>query len=147
VGPKGRSGEAGFPAEHAHGATGHPDWARPQTEAERGMAAWVEDALRGARAERKVVIGHHPLWSAVGGKHAESAALRDMILPALCRYADAYFAGHEHTLEVHTYDCDEPGTDRKSVVQVVSGAAGKQRTINPAYRDRQLASVPRLATL
>src|SRR5690606_29017600 len=70
-----------------------------------------------------------------------------MILPALCRYADAYFAGHEHTLEVHTYDCDEPGTARPPLLQVVSAAAGKQRTINPPYRARQLASVPRLAPL
>ena len=145
--PKVRIGEDGVPVEDADETTGRPEWTRPQTEAERGMAAWLEDALRDSRADWKVVIGHHPLWSAVGGKHAESAALREMILPALCRYADAYFAGHEHTLEVHTYDCDEPGPARPPLVQVVSGAAGKQRTINPAYRDRQLAAVPRLATL
>lgn len=141
-----RIGEDGLPVEGEDETAGHRDWARPQTDAEREMAGWLEDALRNSRAEWKVVIGHHPLWSAVGGKHAESEALRELILPALCRYADAYFAGHEHTLEIHTYDCDEPGEARPPLLQVVSGAAGKQRTINPAYRDRQLAAVPRLAT-
>ncbi len=144
--PKVSVGEHGEAVEDDDARIDTPEWARPQDAAERAMAAWLDDSLRRSHARWKLVTGHHPLWSAVGGKHAESEALRTLILPSLCRYADAYFAGHEHTLELHAFDCADDGAARPPLVEVVSGAAGKQRTINPAYRDRQLAETPGLAT-
>ena len=68
--------------------------------------------------------------------------LRRLILPALCRYADMYLAGHEHTLELYTDDCkDVPEAEgRPPLPQLVSGAAGKQRPLNSNFTRHQLAA-------
>ena len=113
-------------------------------DAPEGMAQWLESALRESTARWKIVIGHHPLWSSGGSKFEEAAMLRRLILPALCRYADAYFAGHDHSLEVHTDDCSTAGLRRGAapLLQVVSGAAAKQRGVNRAFADWQARSYP-----
>ena len=72
-----------------------------------------------------------------------------MIESSLCRYADAYFAGHEHTLELHQQDCG-PALGTASGIplpQIVSGAAGKTREINNAFKTQQLIENPQLDTL
>jgi 3',5'-cyclic AMP phosphodiesterase CpdA len=123
-------------------------WAVPQSDAERSMVKWLEDALRGSKARWKIVIGHHPLWSTAGSKFEQAHALRRLILPTLCRHADLYLAGHEHTLEVHTDDCsqtDAGGGD--PLPQVVSGSAAKMRPTNSAFIRNQLATYPQLRTL
>ena len=124
-------------------------WARPQDDAERRMAQWLEESLRASRARWKIVIGHHPLWSSAGSKFEQARALRRMILPALCRYADLYLAGHDHTLELHTDDCAGSGAPAgmEPLPQLVSGAGGKQRGINRLFRDNQLRLYPQLRTL
>jgi tartrate-resistant acid phosphatase type 5 len=75
--------------------------------------------------------------------------MRRLILPTLCRHADLYLAGHEHTLEVHTDSCkDVPeARGRPPLPQVVSGAAGKQRPLNTAFARHQLAANPELKSL
>jgi tartrate-resistant acid phosphatase type 5 len=110
-------------------------WARPSTEAERGMAAWLEAALADSKARWKIVIGHHPIWSSGGTKFEEARVLRRLILPALCRHADLYFAGHEHSLEVLTDDCSAAGVEagRPPLVQIVSGVAARPRPLDPAF--------------
>ena len=119
------------------------EWARPSTPEERNMAQWLEEALRTSKAKWKFVIGHHPIWSSGGGKFEEARELRRLILPALCRYADAYFAGHDHTQEVHTDDCSGTGVaGAPPLLQVVSGTGAKQRGINSSfirYQDRSYA--------
>lgn len=123
-------------------------WAVPQTDAERNMVAWLEDSLRSSKARWKIVIGHHPLWSAAGSKFEQAHALRRLILPTLCRYADIYLAGHEHTMEVHTDDCSQTDAGaRDPLPQIVSGSAAKMRPINSAFIRNQLASYPQLRTL
>ena len=124
-------------------------WAAPQTEAERNMVAWLEAGLASSKARWKIVIGHHPLWSTAGSKFQQAKSLRRLILPALCRYADLYLAGHEHTLEVHTDDCSAalPGTDVTPLTQVVSGSASKMRPTNSAFIREQLKAHPGLSTL
>jgi tartrate-resistant acid phosphatase type 5 len=122
-------------------------WAAPQTEAERNMVAWLEDALANSRARWKIVIGHHPLWSTAGSKFEQAKVLRRLILPALCRHADLYLAGHEHTLEVHTDDCTGATNKRAPLPQVVSGSAAKMRPINSAFMRHQLQANPQLRTL
>jgi 3',5'-cyclic AMP phosphodiesterase CpdA len=124
-------------------------WSLPQTEEERGMVAWLEQSLAQSPARWKIVIGHHPLWSSAGSKFQQARALRGLILPALCRHADMYLAGHEHTLEVHTDACkDVPEARGKPpLAQVVSGAAGKQRPLNTAFTRHQLAANPELSSL
>ncbi len=123
-------------------------WAAPQTEAERNMVAWLDEALASSRARWKIVIGHHPLWSSAGSKFEQARALRRLILPTLCRYADLYLAGHEHTLEVHTDDCSKATaqSDLEPLPQIVSGAAAKMRPINTAFMRNQMESNPELHT-
>jgi tartrate-resistant acid phosphatase type 5 len=127
-----------------------PDaWAKPSNDAERGMQQWLDDALRSSTARWKIVIGHHPLWSSSGGKFEQARALRRLVLPTLCRYADAYLAGHEHTLEVHTDDCSQglgQATD-VPLLQVVSGAGAKQRGVNRLFAARQLRKYPQLRSV
>jgi tartrate-resistant acid phosphatase type 5 len=124
-------------------------WSMPQTDEERGMAAWLEKSLAESPARWKIVIGHHPLWSSAGSKFQQARALREIILPALCRHADLYLAGHEHTLEAQTDDCravpDAAG--RPPLGQVVSGAAAKQRPLNTAFARHQAGNNPQLTAL
>jgi hypothetical protein len=117
-------------------------WADPVGE-ERQMLRWLEQALADSDARWKIVIAHHPLWSSSGSKHEESKVLRELLMPVLCRYADAYLVGHDHTLELHSDDCRAAGEEYADVpplVQVVSGAAGKQRPVHTpfmAWQDRE----------
>lgn len=123
--------------------------AQQQTDAERGQARWLEQALATSTARWKIVVGHHPLWSTAGSKFAQARALRALVLPALCRYADLYLAGHEHTLEVHLDDCRKAlaGEPVPPLLQVVSGAASKQRPSNSAFATQQQAANPELRSL
>ncbi len=126
-----------------------PTWSRPSNELERGMADWLEKSLAESPARWKIVMGHHPIWSSAGSKFQQARALRELILPALCRHADLYLAGHEHTLELHTDACkDVPEAQGlPPLPQVVSGAAGKQRPLNTAFQRHQLAANPELRSL
>jgi hypothetical protein len=124
-------------------------WAAPQSDAERNMVSWLETALASSKARWKIVIGHHPLWSTAGSKFQQAKSLRRLILPTLCRYADLYLAGHEHTLEVHTDNCTDalPGWDGTPLPEVVSGSASKMRPTNSAFIRQQLKAHPELRTL
>ncbi len=121
----------------------------PLTEEEKNMAAWLEQSLRTSTARWKIVLAHHPIWSSSGSKFEEGRALREMILPAMCRYADAFLVGHDHTLEVHTDDCSaalgQPTAE--PLTQVVSGAAAKQRPVNTNFIRNQDAKYPSHQTL
>ena len=124
-------------------------WAVPRSEDERHMAEWLEESLAASPARWKIVIGHHPLWSSAGSKFQQARMMRRMILPALCRHADMYLAGHEHTLELHTDGCDgvPEARGRPPLPGVVSGAAAKQRPLNTLFQKHQLAANPALTTL
>lgn len=119
-------------------------WTRPATEAERTMVQWLERSLRESPARWKIVIAHHPLWSSGGTKFEQGHMLRRLLLPSLCRYADLYLAGHEHTLEVHTDDCSTvlPDSDAPPLVQIVSGAAAKQRGVHRNFMAHQDRNYP-----
>ncbi len=124
-------------------------WSLPRDELERGMVDWLEKSLAESPARWKIVMGHHPIWSSAGSKFQQARALRAIILPALCRHADLYLAGHEHTLELHTDACkDVPeARGRPALPQLVSGAAGKQRPLNTAFQRHQLAANPELRSV
>ncbi|MGE0044315.1 MAG: metallophosphoesterase, partial [Hyphomonadaceae bacterium] len=127
------------------GAIEEPDpWARPANDAERNMAQWLEAALANSTARWRIVIGHHPLWSSAGSKFQQARTLRSLILPALCRYADMYLAGHEHTLELHTDDCSRVAPGLAPLPEVVSGAAAKQRPLNSNFVAHQRRNNPQL---
>ena len=60
--------------------------------------AWFEAALAASRAQWKIGVGHHPIYS--GGEHGDTAELVELILPLLQRYqVQAYFNGHDHDLQ------------------------------------------------
>ncbi|WP_286828799.1 MULTISPECIES: metallophosphoesterase [Kordiimonas] len=119
-------------------------WAKPANEAERNMATWLEQGLRNSTAKWKFVIGHHPLWATGGSKFEQARAMRKMILPTLCKYADAYFAGHEHSLEVHTDTCETTpeGRTEKPLLHVLSGAASKERSTHTKFAAYQAKAYP-----
>jgi hypothetical protein len=126
-----------------------PDpWVVPKTRAEREQASWLERSLAESDARWKIVVGHHPLWSSAGSKYEQARVLRRLILPALCRYADAYLAGHDHTLELHYDDCSRalPGRKVPPLPAIVSGAASKQRALNTAFMRHQSERYPELRT-
>jgi 3',5'-cyclic AMP phosphodiesterase CpdA len=113
------------------------------------MAEWLEKSLAESPARWKVVMGHHPIWSSAGSKFHQARMMRRLILPALCRHADMYLAGHEHTLELFTDDCAgvPEAEGRPPLPQLVSGAAGKQRPLNTNFARHQLAAHPELTSL
>ncbi len=119
-------------------------WTVPINDGERNMAGWLENALRESTAKWKFVIGHHPLWATGGSKFEQSRAMREMILPMLCKYADAYFAGHEHTLEIHTDTCESTpeGRTDKPLLHVLSGAASKERPVHTKFAAYQAKTYP-----
>jgi hypothetical protein len=121
-------------------------WLMPRGEEQR-MLTWLEQALAASSARWKLVIGHHPLWSSSSAM--QSARLRALLLPVLCPHADVYLAGHEHTLEAHLDDCSAaPGRRAPTpLLSVVSGAAGKQRALDPAFMAEQAAAHPQNRTL
>jgi len=60
--------------------------------------AWFKDALAKSKAQWKIVIGHHPIYS--GGEHGDTPELVENILPLLHEHkVQAYFNGHDHDLQ------------------------------------------------
>jgi hypothetical protein len=121
---------------------------RPQTAEERAMVEWLARALESSTARWKLVFGHHALWSGGGSKYEKSRALRRLLLPALCRHADAYFAGDDHMLEVYTDDCRAvTGALPAPLPLLVSGAAGKYRPLHPGFMAQQAKNNPEIRNL
>ena len=120
------------------------DFMQPATDAERNMVAWLESALASSTARWKIVVGHHALWSGGGSKFEKARALRKLLMPALCRYADAYIAGDDHVLEAYTDRCEGA---RPPLPLIVSGAGAKRRALNTRFIQHQLADNPELTQL
>jgi tartrate-resistant acid phosphatase type 5 len=122
-----------------------PAHIRPQTAEERQMVEWLARSLAESTARWKLVFGHHALWSGGGSKHEKARALRHLLLPALCRHADAYFAGDDHMLEVYTDDCKAVNDSRPAPLPLlVSGAAAKYRPLHPRFMAQQAANNPQV---
>ena len=121
---------------------------RPQTAEERAMTEWLTRSLESSTARWKLVFGHHALWSGGGSKYEKARALRRLLLPALCRHADAYFAGDDHMLEVYTDDCRSvDGRLPTPLPLLVSGAAGKYRPLHPGFMAQQARNNPEIRNL
>ncbi len=60
--------------------------------------SWLDKTLEESKDTWKVVVGHHPVYSA--GSHGDSEELKD-VLPELFerQKVNVYFAGHDHHLE------------------------------------------------
>lgn len=145
--------EAALNDDGSEGSSGEIEepgyFVEPMTDAERNQVQWLERELERSTARWKLVLGHHPLWSSAGSKYQEARILRRLLLPALCRHADAYLAGHEHTLEIHTDTCEtvqgEP--DGQPLVQIISGAGAKQRPLHSTFMDFQDEQYPQHDTV
>ena len=94
-------------------------------------------------------MAHHPLWSSSGGKFQQARTLRRLLLPTLCRYADMYLAGHEHTLELQLDDCSTTDAPPRAapLLNVVSGAGAKERPIHKPFAKAQQVKYPQLKTV
>jgi hypothetical protein len=121
---------------------------RPQTAEERAMVEWLTRSLASSKARWRLVFGHHALWSGGGSKYEKARALRRLLLPALCRHADAYFAGDDHMLEVYTDDCRAvDGSKPGPLPLLVSGAAAKYRPLHPGFMAQQARNNPEIRGL
>lgn len=59
---------------------------------------WLEKGLGASKAQWKLVVGHHPVYS--GGEHGNEVELLETLLPLLRKYnVNAYFNGHDHNLQ------------------------------------------------
>jgi tartrate-resistant acid phosphatase type 5 len=137
-------------SEGSLGVIEPPDYfVTPLTDAEKLQPAWLEDALKNSSAKWKFVIAHHPIWSSSGSKFEEARVLREQLMPVLCKYADAYLVGHEHTLEIHTDSCETAlgRPSAKSLVQILSGAGAKQRPLHSSFMAHQESKYPEHKTV
>jgi acid phosphatase len=61
--------------------------------------AWLDQALGASKAQWKIVMGHHPIYSA-GSGHGDQQDMITNILPLLRKHnVPAYFSGHDHDLQ------------------------------------------------
>lgn len=118
--------------------------ALPVSEADKGQLQWFEDALANSNAKWKIVLAHHPLWESTGSKFDQSELLRESLRPIVCKYADVYVAGHQHTLEIHEDKCGSKSDADTPLLHIVSGAAGKARTLNQNFIEWQSSKFPDL---
>jgi acid phosphatase len=59
---------------------------------------WIDRTLAESRADWKIVLGHHPIYS--GGEHGDTPELIESLLPLLKRHnVHVYFNGHDHDLQ------------------------------------------------
>ena len=116
----------------------------PANKTEKNMLAWLEERLRGSKAKWKFIMAHHPMWSSSGSKSTDNYRMRGTLLPLACEYADGYFAGHDHTLEITLDTCETAIEDGAPppLVHVVSGAGAKLRPIDKEYVEAQQKQYP-----
>jgi acid phosphatase len=79
------------------------------------QVSWLTSELSASLADWKVVLGHHPVYSA--GSHGTTEDLLLELDPILRQFGvHAYFNGHDHNLQLIQY---------RGMNYVTSGAAGK----------------------
>lgn len=80
---------------------------------------WLEDELKKAGEDWKIVYFHHPLYSS-GGTHGSEVDLRVILEPLFLKYGvNVAYAGHDHV-----YERVKP---QKGIYYFVSGSAGQLR--------------------
>ena len=116
---------------------------------DKAQIKWLKAGIASSTAKWKMVYGHHILWSIGGTKYSEGHVLRELLMPILCQYADAYIAGHEHDLELLTDDCStypEIGK-REPLPLIISGAASKMRGKHTPFAQQQERQYPQYELL
>jgi tartrate-resistant acid phosphatase type 5 len=91
--------------------------------------AWLDKALTDSTAEWKIVIGHHPIYTALDGSDGADHDQPDLIArlnPVLLKHnIPIYVCGHDHCLQSVKMD---------GVTYVVTGAGSQTYTPNPPIR-------------
>jgi len=137
-------GDMGFREENEEPSS----WLKEYAAARPDQVEWLRAKLQASDARWKIVFGHHPLWSSAGWKVGQARELRRLLLPVLCPMADIYVAGHDHTLELHEQSCDGYAESPSAPLpHIVSGAAGKQRSLNHVFMKRQAETTPGFTSL
>jgi len=76
---------------------------------------WLEGALSSSSASWKIVVGHHPTYSA--GNHGGASQMKRELDPIMRKHgANVYFAGHDHS---------QQHISHRNVNYVVSGSGAK----------------------
>lgn len=88
------------------------------------MADWLEADLAATTKPWRVVLFHHPPYSA--GRHGSNQAVRKFLVPILEQYRVQFvFSGHEHdyqrTCPIRNNTCVSPG---EGITYVVTGGGG-----------------------
>ena len=94
-------------------------FALDSTNLDRVQLGWLDERLAASRADWKVVLLHHPLYTS--GRYRQSARVHRLVLePLLIRHgADVVFSGHEHIYQRSTL--------QSGIQYFVSGGAGSLR--------------------
>lgn len=121
----------------------------PQNNEDKIQIQWLREGLASSTAKWKIVYGHHILWSIGGTKYSEGHVLRELIMPTLCQYADAYIAGHEHDLELLSDDCSlyPESKSAEPLPLIISGAASKMRGKHTPFAQYQEKAYPQYELL
>lgn len=99
---------------------------------------WLEATLAESSARWKIVVGHHPFYSA-SPFHGDSPELQEIVLPLLKRYGVVlYCCGHEHDLQHLVVD---------GLHQILSGSAADCRVTGADERTRFSSSLPGFAAV
>jgi acid phosphatase len=88
--------------------------------------AWLDRALGRSEARWKIVIGHHPLYTALGGAHHDQPDLIAPLAPLLRRHrVPVYINGHDHSMQYVEMD---------GIAYVTTGAGSETYATGPANR-------------
>lgn len=67
-------------------------------QSKQAQLSWLESSLAGSKADWKIVVGHHPVFSR--GRHGDTRELILDVQPLLERYGvQAYLNGHDHDMQ------------------------------------------------
>ena len=81
---------------------------------------WIENELKNARDDWKIVYFHHPLYSS-GGRHGSEIDLRVVLEPMFLKYGvNVVYSGHDHI-----YERIKP---QKGIYYFVAGSGGQLRS-------------------
>jgi predicted phosphodiesterase len=81
---------------------------------------WIEKKLSESKAKWKIVVGHHPIYS-TGKRLGKTECMQKALEYIFEKYkVDAYFAGHEHDLQIQQLP-------QKHTLHLISGAGSEVR--------------------
>ena len=87
----------------------------------RAQINWLRDKLEQSKAQYKIVVGHHPLYT--GGEHGRSRRNYNHLASLFDEFQiDLYICGHDHDLQLH-----DTG---RGWLHLVTGAGSKLRSVS-----------------